>query len=96
MLASLLKFAAKIFFTVYLTILYFSTWRTGDFWVRLEQRLRDQRARDYGPELSMLIPQEGEKTWGEKRRANKCHMVSAFLGYWHRMNMVEMRSIWRR
>ena len=29
----------------------------------------------------MLIPQEGEK-----RRANKCDMVSALVGYRHKMN----------
>ena len=38
------------------------------------------------PELALLIPQEGEKKWGEKRLVNKCDMVSLVTGYRHRMN----------
>ena len=58
----------KFYCTVCITILDFRMWKTGDFWVRLEERLRAQRSKQYGYELSMLIPQVGEKTWGEKRR----------------------------
>ena len=71
---------------MYITVLYFSTWRTGDFRVRIKARLQAQQAKQYESDLSMLIPQKGEKTWGEKRRANKCDMVSALVGYRHRMN----------
>ena len=71
---------------MYITVLYFSTWRTGDFRVRIKARLRAQQAKQYESDLSMLIPQKGEKTWGEKRRANKCDMVSALVGNRHRMN----------
>ena len=38
------------------------------------------------PELALLIPQEGEKKWGEKRLLNKCDMVSLVTGYCHWMN----------
>jgi len=34
----------------------------------------------------MLIPEEGEKTWGEKRKANKREMLPALVGYRHHMN----------
>ena len=57
----------KFYCTVCITILYFSTWRTGDFRVRIEERLRAQRAKQYGSDLSMLIPQVGERPRGEEK-----------------------------
>ena len=48
---------------------YLNTLRTEDFQVRIEERLRIQRSKEYNHGLSMLIPQEGEKTWGEKKKA---------------------------
>ena len=65
---------------------YFSTLKAKDFWVKIEDRLKNQILKHYRSGLSMLIPQEGEKTWGEKRKANKCDMLSSLTGYRHRIN----------
>ena len=46
----------KFYYTECITVWYFSIWRIGDFWVRVEERLRAQQAEQYFPELSVLIP----------------------------------------
>ena len=61
----------KFYCTVCMTVLYFSTWRFGDFRVRLEERLRAQRSKQYGSDLSVLIPQEGEKPGKDQRKRRK-------------------------
>ncbi len=58
----------KYYYTVCITVSYFSTWRTGDFWVRVEERLRAKQDEQYVPELSVLIPQEGVKKPGNDQR----------------------------
>lgn len=57
------------------------------FPVRIEERLRKQRMKEYSPELFMLIPQEDEKTWGKKRKANKVNMLSQLVGHHYPINM---------
>ena len=59
----------KFYCTACITLSYFNTLMTEDSRVRIEERLRIQRSKEYNHGLSMLIPQEGEKTWGEKRKA---------------------------
>jgi len=74
------------YFTLNTDILFFSILRTPEFRKRIKERRAEQRSKEYDPELSMLIPQRGEKNWGEKRKANKIEMVGQLVGYRHRMN----------
>ena len=36
--------------------------------------------------MSMLIPQEGDQVWGEKRIGNKVDMIAGLVGFRHRIN----------
>ena len=36
--------------------------------------------------MSVLISQEGEKVWGEKRIGNKVDMIAQIVGFKHRIN----------
>ena len=56
------------------------------FRVKIKRIRGIQMSKNDTPELALLIPQEGEKKWGEKRLVNKCDMVSLVTGYRHRMN----------
>ena len=76
----------KLYCTVVIFFSYFSTLRTTDFLTRLEERLTSQRSKEFEQEMTLLIPQIGEKLWGEKRKANKRDMLSSLVGYRHRMN----------
>lgn len=36
--------------------------------------------------MYMLIPQKGEKVWGERRICNKIDMIAGLVGFKHRIN----------
>ena len=71
---------------LYIIMLYFSSVDTDEFRKRIKERLIKQRSKEFDPSLSLLIPQEGEKIWGEKRKANKVEMLGQLIGYRHKMN----------
>ena len=71
---------------LYIIMLYFSSVDTDEFRKRIKERLIKQRSKEFNPSLSLLIPQEGEKIWGEKRKANKVEMLGQLIGYRHKMN----------
>ena len=71
---------------LYIIISYFSSVDTEEFRKRIKERLIKQRSKEFNPSLSLLIPQEGEKVWGEKRKANKVEMLGQLVRYRHKIN----------
>ena len=76
----------KLVYILLINFLIFRLLTTEDLRRRIERRLKEQRSEVYNPSMSMLIPQEGEKVWGEKRIGNKIDMVAEIVGYRHRIN----------
>ena len=76
----------KFYCTMYIIILYFSSLDTEELRKRVKERLIKQRSKESDSSFSLLIPQEGEKVWGEQRKANKVDMLSKLVGYRHRIN----------
>ena len=76
----------KLVYILLINFLIFRLLTTEDLRRRIERRLKEQRSEVYSPSISMLIPQEGEKVWGEKRIGNKIDMVSEIVGYRHQIN----------
>ena len=71
---------------LYIIISYFSSVDTEEFRKRIKERLIKQQSKEFDPSLSLLIPQEGEKVWGEKRKANKVEMLGQLVRYRHKIN----------
>ena len=67
-------------------VLYFRLLKTGDLLRRVKRRLEQQRSKEATSSMSMLVSQEGEKVWGEKRIGNKVDMVAQIVGFKHRIN----------
>ena len=67
-------------------VLYFRLLKTGDMERRVKRRLEQQRSKEVTKEMSMLIVQNGEKVWGEKRIGNKVDMLAQVVGYRHKIN----------
>ena len=67
-------------------VMYFRLLKTGDLLRRVKRRLEQQRSKEATSSMSMLVSQEGEKVWGEKRIGNKVDMVAQIVGFKHRIN----------
>ena len=67
-------------------VLYFRLLKTADLERRVKRRLEQQRSREATRSMSMLIVQDGEKVWGEKRIGNKIDMLAQIAGYKHKIN----------
>jgi len=76
----------KLVYILFIKFLIFRLLTTEDLRKRIERRLKEQRSEVYNPSMTMLIPQEGEKVWGEKRPGNKVDMIAEIVGYRHRIN----------
>ena len=66
--------------------LYFRLLKTADLERRVKRRLEQHRSKEATSFMSLLISQEGEKVWGEKRIGNKVNMVAQIVGFKHRIN----------
>ncbi len=47
---------------------------------RIRRRIEEERSKPYDESMRMLIPQLGEKVWGEKRVGNKVDMIGEWSG----------------
>ena len=59
---------------------------TEDFTRTIKRRTEDERSKEYDASMRMLIPQLGEKLWGEKRIGNKVDMIAEMVGFRPRIN----------
>jgi len=59
---------------------------TGEFADTVERRIKEKRSKRVDDHMRMLIPQCGEKVWGEKRIGNKVDMISEMIGYKPKIN----------
>jgi len=71
--------------SVYNLIFLFSLIGAIEFREEIARRIEESRRREYDDSLSLLIPQPGEKTWGEKRVFGKVEMIAEVVGYRHRI-----------
>ena len=76
----------EIYYVLSCNILYFRLLTTESFQRRIEERWLGERSKEYDDSMRMLIPQEGEKLWGEKRIGNKVAMIAEIVGFKPRIN----------
>ena len=76
----------KLYCTLWSNDLYSRLLTTADLERRVKRRLEEQRSKEVDSSMFMLIPQEGEKVWGEKRIGNKVDMIAGLVGFRHRIN----------
>ena len=67
-------------------VLYFRLLKTADLEMQVKRRLEQQRSKEVIGSMSILISQEGEKVWGEKRIRKNIDMVAQIVGFKHRIN----------
>ena len=72
-------------YTVYIIILFYRTSGREEFERVIAERRESFRNQDYRRDLSLLIPDTGEKTWGEKRTFSKVDMVGEITGFRHKI-----------
>ena len=72
-------------YTVYIIILFYRTSGREEFERVIAERRENFRTQDYRRNLSLLIPDTGEKTWGEKRTFSKVDMVGEITGFRHKI-----------
>jgi len=57
----------------------------------------EEQSKEFDPSLSLLILQEGEKVWGEKRIWNKVDMLAKSVGHQHQINTSPTwRNTWKK
>jgi len=61
--------------------------RTKYFKVKTEERLPIQKNKEYNPGTIHVDPSGRIKDGGEKRKPNKCNMLSTLVGYCHHMKI---------
>ena len=69
-----------------INLYFFRTLSTEDFVRRIKRRIEGERAKQYDESMRMLIPQIGEKAWGEKRAGNKVDMIAEMVKFKPRIN----------
>ena len=65
---------------------FFRPLSTEDFARRIKRRIEEERSKQYDESMRMLIPQIGEKVWGEKRAGNKVDMIGEMVKFKPRIN----------
>ena len=85
-LTGILDASMGIFLCImYSCILFCRTSGRNEFERAIAERRERYRALDYSRDHSLLIPQTGEKTWGENRTFAKVDMVGEVTGFRHRI-----------
>jgi hypothetical protein len=69
-----------------INLCFFRTLSTDDFVRRIKRRIEGERAKQCDESMRMLIPQIGEKAWGEKRAGNKVDMIGEMVKFKPRIN----------
>ena len=80
-----LQEVAEIFIWTF-NLYFFRVLSTEDFVRRIKRRIEGERAKQYDESMRMLIPQIGEKAWGEKRVGNKVDMIGEMVKFKPRIN----------
>ena len=70
---------------VYIIFVLFSVLEPEEIKLEIAERRERFRSLDYNRSHSLLIPQIGEKTWGEQRTFSKVGMVAGIVGFRHRI-----------
>jgi len=76
------SFVFYSFVFVYIVFVLFSVLEPEEMECEIAERFRSI---DYNRSHSLLIPQIGEKTWGEQRTFSKVGMVAGTVGFRHRI-----------
>ena len=77
------SFVFYIYIFVYIIFVLFSVLEPEEIEREIAERRERFRSMDYNRSQSLLIPQIGEKTWGEKRTFSKVGMVAGIVGFRH-------------